>query len=137
LQEAAARLRRLGEEDLFRHAVPKEAGGHGDGFAGLVATHEALGLSTRDPGLILAVNAHLFGALFPLLRFGNEAQRAAYLPLLLGGQWLGGHAITEPDAGSDTAAMRCTATADSDGFLLGGHKRYITNTPIEKPSLSA
>jgi alkylation response protein AidB-like acyl-CoA dehydrogenase len=130
LVEAAARLRRLGADGLFRHALPKQQGGHGDGFADLVAAHETLGLATHDPGLILAANAHIWGALFPLLRFGNEAQQQEFLPFVVAGEWLGGHAITEPEAGSETAAMRCRAVADGDGFLLDGRKRYITNTPI-------
>src|SRR4051812_12454162 len=108
---AADSLRALGRDGLFRHAIPATRGGHGDGFVDLVDAHEALGLATRDPGLILAAGAHLFGIVFPLLRFGSDAQIERTLPFLLTGEWIGGHAITEPEAGSDTQSMTATATA--------------------------
>ncbi|MFO0760243.1 MAG: acyl-CoA dehydrogenase family protein [Byssovorax sp.] len=126
----AARLKQLGAEGLFRHAVPAARGGRGDRFTDLVEAHEALGASSRDPGLVLAVNAHVWGSIFPLLRFGSEAQVEAFLPSLLGGAWIGGHAITEPGAGSDTGAIETSAVVEGEGFVLHGHKRFITNAPI-------
>lgn len=115
---------------LLKHAVPAESGGLGDGFADLIASHEKLGRDSVDSGLILSINAHLWGALFPVLLHGADEQRTNWLPGLLCGQLLGGHAITEPHAGSDIEALQTIAEKNGDNFILNGCKRYITNTPI-------
>jgi len=130
LATARERFTACATAGVLRHALPDSAGGHGSSFRTLVEAHEQLGAQTRDPGLMLALNAHLWGAVFPLLRFGSAAQQARWLPPLLDGSLIGGHAITEPQAGSDTHALQAAATQDGDGFLLNGHKRYITNTPL-------
>ena len=127
---AFTRLATCGKAGLFKLAVAREHGGMGNGFADLVAAHRQLGQRTRDPGLVLAVNAHVWGALFPLIRFGVDDQRADWLPSLLDGTLIGGHAITEPDGGSDPQAMRTQAQRISQGYRLNGRKRYITNVPI-------
>jgi len=76
------------------------------------------------------VNAHLWGIVFPVLLYGSAAQRELFLPKLIAGAWLGGHAITEPGCGSDLQAMTTHAEADSGDFVLNGEKRYITNVPL-------
>lgn len=124
------RLDYLGRKNLFKHAISKDAGGLGDSFADLLDAHRQLGGTSLDAGLILSVNAHLWGSVFPLLLHGNAEQRQHYLPRLLHGEWIGGHAITEPQAGSDLNALTATAQLTDAGFLLNGHKRFITNTPI-------
>jgi len=125
-----ARFRAVADSGALRHAVPAAFGGFGDGFAALCQTHRRLGLVSRDPGLVLAVNAHLWGLVFPILLYGDEAQRQAFLPPLLAGQWLGGHAITEPACGSDVQAMASHAGRTGEGFIVHGEKRYITNVPL-------
>lgn len=125
-----ARFRAVADTGGLRHAVPAQHGGLGDGFAELCQAHRRLGQASRDPGLVLMVNAHLWGALFPILLYGDQAQRADLLPNLLAGRWLGGHAITEPSCGSDTQAMQSRAERDGAGFVLDGEKRYITNVPL-------
>lgn len=130
LEQARERFGACAAAGVLRHALPETAGGHGTSFKTLVAIHEQLGADTRDPGLVLAINAHLWGAVFPLLRFGSAQQQARWLPPLLDGSLIGGHAITEPQAGSDTRALQTAAADSGEGFLLNGHKRYITNTPL-------
>ncbi len=124
------RLRTVAELGVFRHALPESVGGYGDDFATLVKTHRRLGATCRDSGLMLAINAHLWGSVFPILLYGSEAQKQAFLPSLLSGQWLAGHAITEPSCGSDVQAMTCHAEQNVDGYILSGEKRYITNVPL-------
>ncbi|MGR9105677.1 MAG: acyl-CoA dehydrogenase family protein [Gammaproteobacteria bacterium] len=124
------RVRECADQGLFRHAVPADLGGYGNHFADLVEAHEALGKVCMDNGLLLAINAHLWGIVFPLIHFGNEQQQADYLPNLLAGRLLGGHAITEPAAGSDLQAIATLAVATDAGYRLSGEKRFITNCPI-------
>ncbi len=127
---AKERLQACAQAGVFKHAIDELWGGVGDDFLGLSKAYEYLGKKTRDPGLILAVNAHVWGSIFPLLRFGTDAQKETILPKLIQGEMLAGHAITEPQAGSDTQAMETRAMEQEGGFVLNGCKRYITNTPI-------
>jgi len=62
--------------------------------------------------------------------YGTDAQKQRFLPPLLSGQWLGGHAITEPSCGSDVQAMTTHAEQNDGGYLLNGEKRYISNVPL-------
>ncbi|WP_229427614.1 acyl-CoA dehydrogenase family protein [Methylomonas fluvii] len=125
-----ARLRAVAELGVFRHALPSVLGGFGDDFAALVQSHRQLGAACRDPGLMLAINAHVWGSVFPILLYGSEAQKAQFLPPLISGRWLGGHAITEPSCGSDVQAMTTQAELRGDSYVLNGEKRYITNAPV-------
>jgi len=127
--DATENFRRWGETGLLGHAVPETAGGQGDGFAELALAHERFGRETSDTGLVLALNAHVWGGLFPILTHGDNAQHRTWLPGLLKGELIGGHAITEPQAGSDLQGLQADAVRDGAGYRLSGHKRYITNTP--------
>lgn len=62
--------------------------------------------------------------------FGNEAQKATYLPAVARGDRIAAFALTEPRSGSDVAAMETTATAQGDGFTINGAKTYISNGGI-------
>lgn len=125
-----ARFHAVAEQGLLGAAIAETLGGNGDSFAELCRRHRRLGLLSRDPGLLLMLNAHLWGALFPLLLYGDSAQQQAFLPRLLNGEWLSGHAITEPGCGSDVQAMLTRAETLAGGFVLNGEKRYITNAPL-------
>lgn len=124
------RFQAVAAKGILRHALPERFGGYGDDFANLYRSHRSLGEACRDPGLMLMVNAHVWGALFPILLYGDERQRQQFLPPLLAGDWLGGHAITEPSCGSDVQAMTACAERNGKGFVLNGEKRYITNVPL-------
>ncbi len=125
-----SRFQAVADRGGLRHALPECFGGYGDDFASLYQTHRRLGKASRDPGLVLAVNAHLWGIVFPVLLYGNETQRQRFLPSLISGLWLGGHAITEPSCGSDVQAMTSCAEQNGEGFILNGEKCYITNVPL-------
>jgi alkylation response protein AidB-like acyl-CoA dehydrogenase len=129
-QASRSRLQFCAAHGLVKHAIAREHGGQGDSFYDLIHAHQALGEHCQDSGLILSLNAHLWGSVFPLLLFGTEPQRQTWLPALLSGEHIGGHAITEPHAGSDVNAMTTSALQTEAGFVLNGHKRFITNTPI-------
>ena len=128
--EILAGFRKIAEQAVLRHALPIEIGGLGDGFSSLIEAHRQLGEASRSPGFILTINAHLWGAVFPVWLYGSESQKQLFLPKLLSGDWLAGHAITEPDCGSDVQAMTTQAESSASGYCLHGEKRYITNAPI-------
>ena len=124
------RLRYCAQQNLLKHAISTELEGHGDSFHTLVKAHQTLGKHCQDTGLILSINAHIWGSIFPLILYGSEEQKKTWLPALLSGDIIGGHAITEPQAGSDVNAIETQAIQTDSGFVLNGHKRFITNTPI-------
>lgn len=124
------RFRYCAEQALLKHAIATTSGGHGNGFIDLVNAHKDLGQTSMDCGLILSINAHLWGAIFPILTFGSQQQQRQYLPALLSGQSIAGHAITEIQAGSDLNGLEMTAIEVQGKLCLNGQKRYITNTPI-------
>src|SRR5207237_332158 len=66
----------------------------------------------------------------PLMRFGTDEQRARFLPGIADGEHLRGHAITEPDSGSDAFAMRTAAVRAGDDYVLNGRQTFISNGPI-------
>ena len=129
-QASRRRLIFCAEQGLLKHALPKQFGGYENSFELLVENHETLGNACLDTGLMLSINAHLWGAVFPMLHYGTQEQQQCWLEKLISGALIGGHAISEPQAGSDINALQTTAKATSDGFILNGCKRYITNTPI-------
>lgn len=124
------RLRCAAELGVFRHALPFAVGGFGDDFTALIKTHRSLGTASCDTGLMLAINAHVWGSVFPVLLYGSDTQKDKFLPPLLSGQWLGGQAITEPSCGSDVQAMITQAALSDDTYVLNGEKCYITNAPV-------
>lgn len=110
--------------------VPKDLGGGGADLLTTMLTMEGLGYGCRDNGLIFAINAQMWSVQVPILRFGNAAQRAAYIPRLVSGQWIGAHGMTEPEAGSDSFALSTTATRRGDAYILDGSKIFVTNAPV-------
>lgn len=130
INSAKSRLLACAKSGLFRHAISIQYGGLGNSFMDLSEQHSKLGYESQDPGLVLAVNAHVWGSLFTIYRFGTEAQKNQWLPPLVSGEIIGGHAITEPHAGSDARAISSTYRTTDSGYILNGCKRYITNTPI-------
>jgi alkylation response protein AidB-like acyl-CoA dehydrogenase len=75
--------------------------------------------------VIVAVNNSL--TTYPILQFGSEEQKMKFLPPLCDGSKLGAFALTEPNAGSDAAAIETTARLDGDNYIINGTKRFITN----------
>jgi acyl-CoA dehydrogenase len=122
-------VRRLGQGGWLRYAVPKAYGG----------VHEKL--DVRSLCLIretLARHAGLADFAFamqglgtgPISQFGSDALKQVYLPKVATGESIAAFAISEPDAGSDVAAMRSTARRDGEGFVLDGQKTWISNAGI-------
>jgi acyl-CoA dehydrogenase len=121
------RMRAVG---LFGHSIPQAWGG-----AGLTTEELALVNMTVSQASV-AFRARFGGntgiASEALIVDGTEAQKARYLPRLASGEITGCFALTEPQAGSDATALATTAVPDTrgDGWVLNGHKAYITNAPL-------
>ena len=120
--EVFAKLAELG---LMGVCVPEEHGGAGADFLAYVLVLEEL--SRGDAGVGVTVAVHTSAATLPLLAFGNDEQRARFVPPLARGERLGAFALTEPESGSDAGALRTRAEADGDGWTITGSKQWITN----------
>ncbi|AEH44253.1 acyl-CoA dehydrogenase domain-containing protein [Thermodesulfatator indicus DSM 15286] len=120
-------IKAMAQADLFGLLIPKEYGGLGFG-----STETALAMETLSkycPGVATTFAAGCLGAL-PLLIGGTKAQKEKYLPLIAQGKALCAFALTEPQAGSDAAAIKTTAKKDGDHYILNGIKTWITNGGI-------
>jgi alkylation response protein AidB-like acyl-CoA dehydrogenase len=109
--------------------VPTAYGGGGLSAVATAATMAALGQGSADTGFAFSVAAHLFAGLMPIVEFGTEEQKQRWLPALCGGERIAAHAITEPEAGSDTLGLRTTARRAGDHYVLDGDKCFTTNAP--------
>ncbi len=110
--------------------VPQKYGGLGLDPLTICITMEGLGHGSRDVGFLTSLGAHMVICEIPLVEHGTEAQKEAYLPRLVSGEWIGGYAQTEPGAGSDVAAISTRAEKKGDRWVLNGSKTFITNGPI-------
>ncbi|HSJ33719.1 MAG TPA: acyl-CoA dehydrogenase family protein [Acidimicrobiia bacterium] len=119
-------LRQMGQLGFFGLRVPEEYGGIGMGPLASVVFSEQLGRSTYG-GFTITVLAHTDLAMPYLTKFASDELKARFLPPMVSGDKIAGIAVTEPDAGSDVAAIRTTARRDGDGYLLNGTKMFITN----------
>jgi len=104
--------------------IPETYGGAGLGFLEHCLINEEFW--RVDPGLSASILSATFGSELILL-FGNEEQKRKRLPPLPKGEKITGAAITEPDAGSDVAAVTTTARLERDEYVLSGNKMFITN----------
>jgi acyl-CoA dehydrogenase len=122
-------LDEMGRLGFFGLRVPEEYGGIGMGALASVLFAEELGRSTYG-GFSITVLVHTDLATPYVLRFGTEDQKARWLPAMASGELITAIGVTEPDAGSDVAAMRTTARREGEGFVLNGTKMFITNGGI-------
>ncbi|MBU1121872.1 MAG: acyl-CoA dehydrogenase family protein [Candidatus Omnitrophota bacterium] len=120
----AETMKVLAQSDLFSICIPTEYGGMGGGLLDLCIATEEL---SRVDGGIAAVYAASFLGMFPILLYGTEEQKKKYLPDIASGKNLAAFGLTEPEAGSDAAAVRTTAKKDGDYYILNGTKHFITN----------
>jgi glutaryl-CoA dehydrogenase len=110
-------------------------GMHLDGYgcAGTSATAYGLGcheLEAADSGIRSLVSVQGSLAMFAIYRYGSEDQRRQWLPEMASGRSIGCFGLTEPDAGSNPAGMRTTATRKGGDWVLNGTKMWITNGSV-------
>ncbi len=116
---------KMGELGFMGMMVPEEYGGSGLDCVSYVIALEELCAACASTGIIMSVNNSLVCA--PILAFGSEKQKQAYLPDLASGKKLGCFALSEPDAGSDPASMRTISLRKNDSYVINGTKAWITN----------
>ena len=80
--------------------MPEEYGGLNLDLTSCVVAMEALGYACDDQGLLFAINSNIWTCEYPILKFGSDEQKEKYLPGLINGSLVGGHAMTEANAGS-------------------------------------
>jgi isovaleryl-CoA dehydrogenase len=117
----------LGEMGLLGLTVEEEFGGIGFGYLEHVVAMEEISRASGSVGLSYGAHSNL--CVNQIRRWGTPEQKRRYLPRLVSGEHVGALAMSEPGAGSDVMSMRLRATARDDGFVLDGHKMWITNGP--------
>lgn len=105
--------------------VPESLGGSGMGYHEYVAIIEEI--SIVDPSIGLSVAAHNSLCTNHILMFGDEAQKARWIPKLATAEWIGAWGLTEHNTGSDAGGMNTTARKQVDQWVLNGAKNFITH----------
>ena len=130
--EAASRFPRdkfrlLGKSGLLGLPYPEQWGGSALSYEVYLQVLEELATAWLTVAVGLSVHTL---ACYPLAAYGTEEQRAALLPDLLAGDLLGGYALSEPEAGSDAAALRTRAVREGDAYTVTGTKAWITHAGV-------
>ncbi len=119
-------LRRMGELGFLGVRYPERFGGSAMDTLATAVLAEELGRSTFG-GFAITVLVHTDMASPHLANAGSPAQQERWFPGIIAGTTVTAVAVTEPDAGSDVAAIRTTARREGDSYVLNGSKMYITN----------
>ena len=121
-------FREMGELGLLGVTIPEAYGGLGASYVsyGLIARE----VERVDSGYRSMMSVQSSLVMYPIYAYGTEEQRLKYLPKLSSGEFIGCFGLTEPDAGSDPAAMKTTAKKTANGYVLNGSKMWISNAPI-------
>ncbi|MCQ8188183.1 acyl-CoA dehydrogenase family protein [Streptomyces rugosispiralis] len=117
-------FRLLGDAGLLGLPYPEEFGGGGQPYEVYLQVLEEL--AARWAAVAIATSVHTLAA-FPLLTFGTTEQRERWAEDILGGRLIGGYSLSEPQAGSDAAALTCRAEKTPDGYRINGAKAWITH----------
>ncbi|WP_299211313.1 acyl-CoA dehydrogenase family protein [uncultured Dokdonia sp.] len=118
----------LAEIGAFGPYIPEEYGGAGlDQISyGLIMQE----IERGDSGVRSTASVQSSLVMYPIWKYGNEAQRKKYLPKLASGEWMGSFGLTEPDHGSNPAGMVTHYKDMGDHYLLNGAKLWISNSPF-------
>jgi glutaryl-CoA dehydrogenase (non-decarboxylating) len=121
-------IRPLAKLGFFGSIIPEEYGGEDMGFlAAVIITEE---IARTSSSLRVQHNLLELGCAYPIYLYGSEEIKKKYIPKLCKAEYLGGFAITEPNAGSDVMSIETTAEDCGDHFLLNGSKTWISNAHV-------
>ena len=116
---------KLADMGFMGLCVPEEYGGAGADFLSYVLLLEEISRADAGVGATLAV--HTSAGTLPILIYGDEEQKARWVPDLASGVKIGCFALTEPTTGSDAAAIQTRAERVDGGYRISGHKQWVTN----------
>ncbi|MET3857517.1 acyl-CoA dehydrogenase family protein [Rhizobium sp. OAE497] len=118
-------LREMGELGLLGMLVPEEYGGSETGAIAYALAIEEIAAGDGACSTIMSVHSSV--GCVPILRFGSDEQKQRFLPKLASGEWIGGFALTEPQAGSDASNLKTRAERDGSDYVITGAKQFITS----------
>ena len=118
------KFRLLGKSGLLGLPYPERWGGSGVSYEVYLQVLEEIAAAWMT--VAVGMSVHTLSC-FPLAYYGTDEQRAEWLPTLLEGDLLGGYALSEPDAGSDAAALSTRAVRDGEEYVVTGTKAWITH----------
>ncbi|MGD8542569.1 MAG: acyl-CoA dehydrogenase family protein [Desulfobacteraceae bacterium] len=121
-------MKPMGELGFFGTVIPEQYNGEDMGWlAAMIVTEE---IARASSSLRVQVNMQTLGCAFTIYKYGSEELRRKYIAKLVSAEYIGGFAITEPDAGSDVMAMQSAAEDKGDHWLLNGSKTWISNANV-------
>ena len=117
---------KAGELGILGVSIPEEYGGFGKNFNTSMLVADVCG---AGHSFAVALSAHTGIGTLPILYYGNEAQKAKYIPKLGTGEWKASYCLTEPNSGSDANSGKTKAKLTEDGkhYVINGQKMWITN----------
>ena len=118
-------FKELGQIGLMGVLVSEEYGGSGFGYQEYVDVIVEVAKVCGSIGLSVAAHNSLCTG--HIMAFGNEAQKAKWLPKLATAEWIGAWGLTEANTGSDALRMRTTAVLDGEEYVINGSKNWITH----------
>ena len=118
-------LAEMGQLGFLGMLVPEAYGGADLGMVAYALALEEI--AAGDGACSTIVSVHSSVGCMPILKFGTEEQKQRFLPKMAAGEWIGGFALTEPQAGSDASALKTRARRDGDHYVLDGAKQFITS----------
>ncbi|MBD3750305.1 MAG: acyl-CoA dehydrogenase family protein [Sphingobacteriales bacterium] len=117
---------KAGELGLLAVSIPEEYGGFGKNFNTSMLVADVIG---AGHSFAVALSAHTGIGTLPILYYGNEEQKAKYIPKLASGEWKASYCLTEPNSGSDANSGKTKAVLNAEGthYIINGQKMWITN----------
>ena len=121
-------IKPMGELGFFGTVIPEEYGGNNMGWlAAIILTEE---IARASSSLRVQINMQALGCAFTIFRYGSEELKQKYISKLVSAEYIGGFAITEPNAGSDVMALKSQAVDKGDHWLINGSKTWISNSSV-------
>jgi glutaryl-CoA dehydrogenase len=120
-------VKKFGDIGAFGPTIPQQYGGGGLDYISYGILMQEI--ERGDSGMRSTASVQGSLVMYPIYKFGSEAQRKKYLPKLASGEWLGCFGLTEPDHGSNPGGMVTNFRDNGDHYVLNGAKMWISNSP--------
>jgi len=121
-------VKKMGALGFMGIEVPEQYGGAGMDALAYVLALEEICKADASHGVIMSVNNSLY--CHGILKFGTEEQKKNFITPIASGKAIGAYSLTEPQSGSDAAAMKSRAERDGDFYILNGRKSWVTSGPV-------